>query len=193
MFLINEIIVLLPVLVYPLINFIILFLLGFGLTFLVLPRKLRRFWFWLSPWTVLISAIFYFTTLSLLGISITKGLLPFVILIICANIFTLVKLKPKFNFNFKSNLILAVIVSLTLILNISPLIKQDKMLTTISMGNNDVIAYVVASDYLKNHTIRDSFLANIDPAVSTLLQNGYRWGPPILNAFFLKILNLQGY
>ena len=193
MIIINKLITLFPILFYPFINIVFLFLLGFGLTFLVLPKSLRSFWLWLSPWTTIITAIFYFVVMSLFGLSMKQTFGPYITICLIAGIYVLVKIKPTININKKEDFALIILVGLTLVLNLSPLIRRDKMLTSISMGNNDIIVYVATGDYLKDHSIRESFKTKVELTIGTLLQGGYRWGTPIINSFFLTLLNLQGY
>ena len=193
MIIINKLISLFPILFYPFINIVVLFLLGFGLTFLILPKSLRPFWLWLSPWTTIITAIFYFVVTSLFGLSMKQTFISYIIICLSAGIYVLVKIKPVIIVNKKEDFILAIIVGLTLVLNLSPLIRHDKMLTSVSMGNNDIIVYVSTGDYLKNHSIGESFKTKVEEAIGTLLQGGYRWGTPVVNSFFLMLLNLQGY
>ena len=193
MIIINKLITLFPILFYPFINIVFLFLLGFGLTFLVLPKSLRSFWLWLSPWTTIITAIFYFVVMSLFGLSMKQTFGPYITICLIAGIYVLVKIKPTININKKEDFALIILVGLTLVLNLSPLIRRDKMLTSISMGNNDIIVYVATGDYLKDHSIKESFKTKVELTIGTLLQGGYRWGTPIINSFFLTLLNLQGY
>ncbi|KKP27083.1 MAG: hypothetical protein UR15_C0039G0001, partial [Parcubacteria group bacterium GW2011_GWA2_31_28] len=193
MIIINKLITLFPILFYPFINIVFLFLLGFGLTFLILPKSLRSFWLWLSPWTTIITAIFYFVVMSLFGLSMKQTFGPYITICLVAGIYVLVKIKPTININKKEDFALIILVGLTLVLNLSPLIRRDKMLTSISMGNNDIIVYVATGDYLKDHSIRESFKTKVELTIGTLLQGGYRWGTPIINSFFLTLLNLQGY
>ena len=193
MIIINKLITLFPILFYPFINIVVLFILGFGLTFLILPKSLRSYWLWLSPWTTIITAIFYFVITSLFGLSTKQTFIPYIIICLVAGVYVLVKIKPIIIINKKEDFILVILIIFALILNLSPLIRRDKMLTSVSMGNNDVIAYVATGDYLKNYSIGESFKTKVDLAVGTLLQGGYRWGTPIINSFFLTLLNLEGY
>ncbi len=180
--------------IYPFVNILVLIFLGFGLSYLILPKSfIKSSILWLSPWTTIIVSIFYFVVMSLIGFSVDQAYAPFITALIIINIYVLTKVKPTFNLNIKENLILGILVSLTLILNLSPIIRHDKMLTTISMGNNDVIVYTNAGDYLKNHSVAESYKTKINLGVKDILQIGYRWGTPMINAFFLKMLNLQGY
>jgi len=101
--------------------------------------------------------------------------------------------KPKLNFDIKKDFLLTCFVLSTLVLNLSPLIRSDRILTTISMGNNDVISYTTTGDYLKNNSISRSLKEKTEQSIGVLLSYSYRWGTPIINAFFLTLLNLQAY
>ncbi len=193
MIIIAKLINIFPVVFYPFINIFILFILGLGLTYLLVPKYFRPYILWLSPWTTIITSIFYFVVMGLVGFSVNQTYVPFIIALIVINIYVLTKVKPTFNLNIKENLILAIVVGLTLILNLSPLIRHDRTLTSISMGNNDIIAYATAGDYLKDHSIAASLKPGTEEAVSNLLGGFRRWGTAIINSFFLTILNLQAY
>ena len=189
----NTLITIPKILFYPITNILFLSILGFGLTNLFLPKSLRSYWLWLSPWMTIITAIFYFVIASLFGFSVSQVFIPFILFLLGVDIYLLVKVKPKFNIDIKQDLILTILVGMTLVLNLSPLIRHDKMLTTVSMGNNDIIAYTTVGDYLKDHSIAESFKTKVELTIDNLLHDGYRWGTPIINSFFLTILNLEGY
>jgi hypothetical protein len=189
----NKLLLIFSILFYPFINIFILFVLGIGLTYLVLPKFLKNYWLWLSPWTTIIMAILYFVIVSLIGFSVIQSIIPFLSILLSINFYVFLVIKPKLNIYLRTDLIMLVLVFLTLILNLSPLIRHDKFLTTISMGNNDIIAYTTVGDYLKEHSIGESFQTKVELTVDNLLHDGYRWGTPIINSFFLTLLNLQGY
>ncbi|MFA6016652.1 MAG: hypothetical protein WC744_01030 [Patescibacteria group bacterium] len=193
MIIINKLLTIFPILFYPFVNVVILFLLGFGLTYIILPKFLKPFWLWLSPWTTIITAIFYFVIISQLGFSVTQGIIPYIAFLLFFDLFLIIKIKPTLNFDLKLDLLIMILVIMTLILNMSPLLRRDKILTTISLGNNDVISYTTTGDYLKNNSISKSFKEKTEPSTNVLLNYSYRWGTPIINSFFLTLLNLQGY
>lgn len=190
---INKLINLFPIVFYPSINIIILFLLGFGLAFLILPKSLKPFWLWLSPWMTIITTIFLLVIGGLFGLSVREITWPLIILYILIDLFVLFKVKPKISINIKEDLLLVSFVFLSLILNLSPLIRHDRMITTVSLGNNDVIAYTATGDYLKNNSIFSGFKEKIEQSVGVLILHGFRWGTPIINSFFLSIFNFEGY
>ncbi|MCL4419306.1 YfhO family protein, partial [Patescibacteria group bacterium] len=67
------------------------------------------------------------------------------------------------------------------------------MLTSISMGNNDIIAYATSGDYLVNHSLIESFSNRVHLTVDNLLHDGYRWGTPMIPSFFMALFGLSGY
>jgi len=190
---IEKLINIFPIVFYPFLNIIILFLLGFGLTILILPKSLRTFWLWLSPWVTVITSIFYFVVTSLFGFPMKQTFILYIAVCLLANIYVLIKKKSNIKINKIEDIVLVILVTITLVFNLSSLIRRDKTLTSISMGNNDIISYVATGDYLKNHSIKESFKSRVDQSIGTLLQGGYRWGTPIINSFFLTLLNLDGY
>lgn len=193
MIIINKLITIIPILFYPFLNILALFLLGFGLTFLILPKSLRSFWLWLSPWIAIISIIFILVITSLFGLSVKQMILPLIISFLIIDLYVLLKIKPRISINIKEDFILVFFVLTSLVLNLSPLIRHDKMMTTISLGNNDVISYTTAGDYLKNNSISKSFKVEVEQSTGVLLNYGYRWGTPMINSFFLTLFNFDGY
>lgn len=193
MIIFNKLINLFPILFYPFLNIFILLVLGFGLTYLIIPKSLKSFTLWLSPWTTIITAIFYFVILSLFGLSVKQTIIFYFVFLLFTSIYVLIKIKPVLKIDIKENLILMVLMGAVLILNLSPLLKQDKMLTSVSLGNNDIIIYATAADYLKDHSISESFKIDQPLVIKTFLQAAYRWGSPMIDSFFLTMFNLQSY
>ncbi|MFA6081598.1 MAG: hypothetical protein WC741_04290 [Patescibacteria group bacterium] len=189
----NTIISLVSISFFPMINIIFLFILGFGLTQLILPRQLKQYHLWLSPWTTIIVAIFSLVITSLFGLSVIQVAPLLITFFLLIDIFVLVKRKFSFSINKIEDLIILFFIIITIIFNLSPLIRRDRILTTISLGNNDVISYTTTADYLKNHSIAESFESKVEESTGVLLKDGYRWGTPIINSFFLVLLNLEGY
>ncbi|PIY71647.1 hypothetical protein COY87_05050, partial [Candidatus Roizmanbacteria bacterium CG_4_10_14_0_8_um_filter_33_9] len=190
----NTIITIPKILFYPIINIIILFILGFGLTQLIIPRQLKKYSLWLTPWVTIIFSIFFLVIISLFGLSVKQAIWPLILCFLSTDIYALFNIrKIYFKIDIKKNFFIACIVLLSLTLNLSPLIRRDRILTTISLGNNDIIAYTTVGDYLKNHSISESFKTKVDTTTDNLLHDGYRWGTPIINSFFLSLLNLEGY
>lgn len=193
MIILNKLITLFPILFYPFVNIIALFILGFGLTFLIVPKSLRSFWLWLSPWTTIIILIFVLVIGSLSGLSVKQMIWPLISVFLGIDLYVLFKIKPRFNINIKEDFLLACFVVIFLALNLSPLIRHDRMMTTVSLGNNDVISYTTAGDYLKDNSISKSFQNKVEQSTGVLLIHGYRWGTPIINSFFLTLFDFYGY
>ncbi len=182
-----------PIVFFPFAHIIILFLLGFGLTLLILPKSLKTFWLWLSPWTTIVVSIFILVIAGLFGLSVKQIIWPLIIVFLGIDLYVLFKIRPTIAFNIKEDFLLAGFILITLVLNLSPLIRHDRTMNTISLGNNDVIVYTTTGDYLKNNPISKSFKEHVEQSVGVVLLHGYRWGTPIINSFFLAIFNFEGY
>lgn len=181
------------ILFYSFATLFVLFFLGYGVTHILLPKQLKSYAFWFSPWYTIILLIFSLTIFNLVGFSVSQVSLP---IIICFTILTLLilwKQKPSLKRMRKENIFLALFLLISIGFNLSPLIRRHKFLTAVSMGNNDVIVYTEVPDYLIHHSLIESFYTKVSLGVSNLLQDGYRWGPPLLSAFFQHIFRLEGY
>lgn len=178
---------------YSLLTILITFILGMGLTQLLVPKKLKPFAFWLAPWFLFIFLLLALVLFSLSGLSVQQ-VSPFLFVgLLVLTIYVVFKQKKPLPFELRRDVVISMFVATSIVLNISPLIKRDKFLTTISFGNNDVIAYATVADYLVEHSLRESFHTDVILSISNLLHDGYRWGPSILEAFFLHVLQLEGY
>ena len=178
---------------YTLATIIIMFLLGSGLTLLAVPKQLQKYAFWLTPWYFIFFIIFTLTTFSLLGFSV-KDIGPFVILfLIGISIYVWKKTSRRFEFSLKQDVLLLFFIVISITLNLSPLIRRQGFLTTVSMGNNDVIIYAVAPEFLLNYSFQENLYLETSPGVSGFLNSGYRWGTPIIESFFLYVFNFLGY
>lgn len=177
---------------YSILSLFFIFFLGYGLTQLILPKQLKKYSLWLSPWILFITIIVFITLLSLSGVTTRISTLLSTIVLSLLTFYTIYK-KKLYKIDIKRDLIITIFIFVSLTLNLSPLIKRDKFLTTISLGNNDVIAYTLSADYLKNNSIAKSFKENVILSIDNLIHDGFRWGPSINEAFFLNILNLEAY
>lgn len=189
----NTIVTIPKILFYPIINILLLFIFGFGLSQLILPKKLKQYFLWLSPWITILVSIFLLIIFSLLGLSVKQVSFPMITFFLCIDLYVLFKTKPQISLNIKEDFLLACFVLFSLLLNSSPLIRHDRIMTTISLGNNDVISYTTTGDYLKDNSISRSFQKNPEPSTGVLLNDGYRWGTPMINSFFLTLFNFEGY
>lgn len=183
---------------YSVLTVLILFLLGFGITVLAIPKRLREYALWLTPWFTIVFLIFSLTLLSLAGVSVRQASPYLVIFLIFLGAVAIWK-KLRWSLNIKEDSVIAIFIAVSIVLNLSPLIRHEKALTTVSMGNNDVVAYAATPDYFISHSIRDNFgdkaalLKPVRIGVDNLIRDGYRWGTPLLSSFFLNIFSLQGY
>lgn len=162
--------------------------LGFGLAKKLLPQKLKEYALIMAPWVLNIFVILVMVIGSLLGVPgkyLAGGLMT--------GLLFLTFLERKGLKITRSTLMLIGVVILCLVLSNSPLVLRDKFLTTISLGNNDVIAYASNADYLVENSIRDNFRQSVILPVANLLQDGYRWGTPLLSTFFLSLTGTEAW
>lgn len=178
---------------YSAITILILFFLGFGLTWMIVPAKLKSDVFWLSPWLGIIFIIFSLVTLGLFGFSVRQASPLVMTFLILLNGYVFLRSKKKlFSFS-KRDLLLISLVIINIVFHLYPLVKNQGFATTISLGNNDIHAYATTADYLLTHSIADSLRREVGLSVNTLLRFGYRWGGPIVSSFFLNLLHLEGF
>lgn len=176
-----------------------IFLLGFGLTLFFIPEKLKLCAFWLTPWFAIFFLVFFLVFTSFFGFSVRQSSPLAIVIMVFFGIWTIWKGKKHYHFNFKEDIILLFVVILSILFNLSPLIRQEKTLTTVSLGNNDTIVYVVSPDFMLDQSIAADFLQKPDPlkpgliSVHNLNHSSYRWGPPIVTAFFMNMFKLKGY
>ncbi len=182
----------LETIIYLILTLITIYILGYGVTFCLLPNKLKLYILWLIPWVFILLTIVISTLFSLLGLSVsfTAPFLSTIYFVLSAYIY--LKEKPHILIS-RENSVMFFIIFMNIIFNIIPILRREGILTTISLGNNDVIAYATAADYLMNHSLQESFHTKVLLTLSNLLHDGYRWGPSILTAFFMSIFRLQGY
>lgn len=187
------------ILFYSFLTISTLFLLGYGLTILFVPNKLKIYAFWLTPWFTMFFLSFALVSLSLMGLSV-KLASPFVILILLfLTMFAFFKKKLRFQIEGKENIVILLFITVSIIFNTSPLIRRVRTLTTLSLGNNDVIVYATTPDYLVSHSIAESYVTKINPlkplenGFMGMLKDNFRRGTPILASFFLNLFNLKGY
>lgn len=184
---------------YPILTILLLFFLGFGLTLIILPKNLKAYSLWLSPWFTILFLIIFLSISSNLGFSVREVSPIFISFLTLLNIIALLKTKLRHQFTLKEDLLIAIIIIVSLVFNMSPLIRRDKMMTTISMGNNDASIYAFAAEYLVHYSFLDALSNSQDslkPAydnIALTIKGNYRWGPPMITAFFLNLWNLKGY
>ena len=189
----------LTILFYSFLTIFILFILGIGLTLLSIPNKLKAYSLWLSPWYAMFFLIFFLVIFSLFGLSV-KIISPFLIfLLLLLDIVAIFYKKLRFEINPKIDSFILIFILVSILFNSSPLIRRVKILTTLSLGNNDVLIYASLPDYLINHSIADNFTLKNEPlkpttyGVNGMIKDNFRWGSPIIVSFFLNIFQLKGY
>jgi hypothetical protein len=172
---------------------LILFLLGFGLAQLFLPSSLKKHSFWLTPWLGFFYLIFTLVISSLAGFTVIRSSPVIILVAVVFDTITLLQKKIKMHFEWKNEFIIALFIGISIIFNTSPLIRRERFLTSLSLGNNDIIAYVTSADYLLNNSIISVFNTPVTETVSNLLGGFYRFGPPIILSFFINLLRLDAY
>mgnify|MGYP001572419328 CR=1 FL=1 len=179
----------LTIMVYSLLTISILFFLGYGLTLLFIPKKLKSHAFWLTPWFSIFFLIFFLVIFGLLGFSVKQISPVLVISLLILNLIAFFKRKLKYKVFPLREVIIVTFVIISVLFNCRPLITGAKSLTTISLGNNDVVVYAEVSDYLVDHPISKSFT---DKNASKTITSNYRW-VPIIISFFLNLFQLKGF
>lgn len=189
----------LPIVYYSIYMVAALYVVGYGFTMLTLPAALKKYAFILTPWYTLVAITFAFTILSMAGVSVklaTWVTLP-PLLLLTGFMFSRLSFSWE-AINWKYVVLLA-LVFMGIALHLMPLLRRDRMLTTISLGNNDVIVYANTPDYLEDHSIFDGYkylpneMKPTEKGVANLLHDGFRWGTPIMASFLQVLTGLQGY
>lgn len=174
-------------------SLILIFLLGYGLTLLIVPKSLKEHSLLLAPWTFLLFILFFTIFLSHLGMTSSYSA-PILTLLLIGISFYIYRKNPKNFFTLPMRdipIVLFIIISITL--NLSPIITRYQFPTTISMGNNDIISYATAADYLVNHSILEGIKSNLTLSVDIILNVGYRWGPSVITSYFLSVFHVYAY
>ena len=138
----------------------ILYILGYGLTLLILPSSLRQYSFWLIPWVAIIFLIFTLVIFSLAGMSVFVVSPVLIGLLLFLDVFVIFKTSLKFVISFKEVLYIGFLMLMVFTVASYPLLRHEKYLTTISLGNNDPAIYALTGDYLVNHSINEFFRTN---------------------------------
>lgn len=171
-----------------------LFGLGYGITNLLIPEKLKKYSFWLIPWYAISTITVFLTIFSQIGITISNsGLFISIILLLMSAFYCFKNRCQNLNLKFFPDVILGIFIIFSIIFNLSPLFLKEHFLTTVTLGNNDPIAYAKTGDYLVNHSLKESKSKDTFFEIKDLLNGDYRFGPPMLNGYFLKFFNLRGY
>jgi|GEM_PF-3101853 len=183
---------------YPAVITILIYILGYGLAVYLSPKKILPLAVWLAPWYTIVAVSVGLTILSLVGIAISYSAIPLTILLggLTAKAWFRDEIRCKIGWR---EVVLAIVVGVSILVNLAPLWRNDKILTTVSLGNNDAIIYATVPEYLQKHTIFSRLLADGKEGqydyngISNLIRIGYRWGSPITMAYLLEITGLRGY
>ncbi len=177
--------------IYPVILFFVFYFLGYGISRLLLPKKLQPYSLPISPWVTVIAVIFSMVILGSLGLSTKLIVIILTTTMILSSIYVIVKFGlPKVDLSTKIIFALALVLVL---LNLLPMLLQQRFLTTLSLGGNDAKAFAAVPDYLLTHSVRQAFEEQTNFEVHTLFSFGWRVGPSVLMAFFQQLLGLAGY
>lgn len=85
----------LTIMVYSLLTISILFFLGYGLTLLFIPNKLKSHAFWLTPWFSIFFLIFFLVIFGLLGFSVKQISPVLIISLLILNLIAFFKKKTQ--------------------------------------------------------------------------------------------------
>ena len=180
--------------IYTLLIITILFFLGLGITYLLIPEDLKKYSFWLIPWFGIVTSIVLLVVLSFLGIPVKISAYLLFSLSLILNIFILLKKRQLIFFgDLKENILIFLLICGSLFFLLHPLIKAHNYPTTISLGNNDIIAYVVGSDYLIDNSIQKAIYDTKVGGANDIILGPFRFGPTILYSFFSYIFGLKPY
>jgi len=168
----------------------LLFLLGIGLANLLIPFE--KFSIWLIPWVSIVFLIVFLVIFSFLGFPLKFVSYPLILLLTLLTIWSFSKIK-KIQINIVEDSIILFFIFLSLFILLYPLVKLFNFPTTISLGNNDVVGYAEAADYLVLNSLNSAFVNKISFGVDNILLGAFRWGGTILMSFFLSIFSLKGF
>ncbi len=177
---------------YPLATSALLFLLGFGLSYFFVPNRWKQYSFWLAPWFAIIFLITTLIFLNIATITVSQSSWVLAIILSALTLITVFLKKNKPQYVLKRDSVVAFFVVISMIFNLISLLKYEKNLTTVSLGNNDAVNYAFSAEIIKNNLISSTSQLKVE-SVDHMFNEIYRWGPPVLESFFLTIFNLQGY
>jgi len=178
---------------YSILVIITLFFIGFGPTNILIPNKLKQFGLWLMPWFGLICLIIFLVVFSFAGLSIRYASIFLLIISFIFNVFIIFTKKSKLEFNLLEDTISLGLILLGLIFLIDPLFRIHNFPTTISLGNNDIIAYVEGADFLINNSITKVIYSPVRYGAYDIILGSFRFGPTVIYSFFAFLLNLKVY
>ena len=167
-------------------TYLYLLLLGWGLTRLLLRRRVASYQLWLAPWFGLMLAVIPMLWLSRLGISAERSF--YVITLLGTLLVVLCPLMrvPLFVQTGALDVWLSAGAFATLAIALYPMLFVANAPTTISLGNNDPALYAVATDFLKSHSAAD--LPPPNPRLPSANLIGYMLSPGHRPGAFLVLL-----
>lgn len=175
---------------------VVLFFVGFGFTYLIIPPVLKKHGFWFAPWlgTVLIAVLAVMFNLA--KVPIVKS--HYAIMMLAWTLLAVAIVRKKISFRLRrEDLLLAILILVSLLFNLYPLVAKAGFATTMSQSNLDPVTYSMVGDFLVDHTVfegRD--FVHYKPylwAVGDLVHAGFRWGSPLILSFFAQVLELKSY
>lgn len=174
----------------------ILYFVGYGLTSILLPQKLREDSFFIIPWVGLIFIAIMGISLSMAKIPLINGKNIISIFAFILIIYAVIIKKIIFSFS-RETFVISLLCIVNLLFNLFPLLVKFGYPTTISLSNLDPLSYVnVAEHLIKNPIlIRQEFFSTQPHfrAIGDLLYYSYRWGSPVILSFFSSILEIRSY
>jgi hypothetical protein len=189
------------IIVYSFLLIVFVYTSGFFLSSVVLPTKLKPYSLLLGPWILIAFLDLLLIIMSLLGLPVKSSSLIIWFLLGLVALYSLWQKDYRLflkKFNWSLHLISVVSVALAFAVAMLPILKYGS-LTSFSLGNNDIVNYVVVSEYFLDHPLtqkvsEEALSKNpILGAVSTFVDYGYRWGSPIVFSFFHHLLSLRAY
>ncbi|MGO9060846.1 MAG: hypothetical protein ACLQU2_26210 [Candidatus Binataceae bacterium] len=177
-------------------TYLYLQLLGFGLTHLLLRRRIISYQVWLAPWFGLMLAVIPLFWLSRLGMSTQRAFYVITIAGALLAVLCLVR-RPRFVRPNGFDAWLAVGALATLAIALYPMLFVPNAPTTISLGNADPALYAVASDYLRSHSVARPPLPDaLHPTttiIGALLSPGHRPGAFLVLSLFDCLFHAPSY
>jgi hypothetical protein len=178
-------------------TYLYLQLLGWGLTRLLLRRRIISYQMWLAPWFGLMLAVILLCWLSRLGMSTERALYVITMLSALLALLCLVRRRSLFVRSNRFDGWLAAGALATLAIALYPMLSVPNAPSTMSLGNNDPALYAVVSDYLRSHSV-----AHLPPSdaqhpttvlIRSLLSPGHRPGTFLVLSLFDCLFHAPSY
>jgi hypothetical protein len=193
----NEIRSVLQVLIIAGGTYLYLQLLGYGLTRLLLRRRIISYQVWLAPWFGLMFAVIPLFWLSRLGMSTQRSFYVITMTGALLAALSLIKERPRFARPSRFDGWLAAGALATLALALYPMLFVPNAPTTVSLENSDPALYAMASDYLTSHSVaRPPPVDDLHPTtilIAKLLRPGHRPGAFLILSLFDCLFHVPSY